>query len=124
MREILEKARVENLIGIGPVRLFERQISIYTDKSIWVPLNIDKTYQFNWQVEMARLNAPRFEKCLAEIHQSLGTKVSPQADEIDKDNPVWQIGFRVFINPEILVREYASSPPPGLFSLDEFLYKR
>ena len=118
-----EKVRTDNLIGIGPVRLFERQINIYTTKNIWVPINIDKTYQFNWQVELARLNGIRLEKCLEEIHQALGTMVSPQPGEVDQDNPVWQAGFRLFVNPEILVREYESSPPPGLQNLGEFLFK-
>lgn len=117
-----EKARQENLIGIGSIRLFERQISLFTLKSIWVPVLFDDSYQFNWQVELATLNAPRLQQCLEEIHQALGTEVSPAPGETNRENPVWQAGFRLYVNPEILIREFESSPPAGLAGPEPFLY--
>jgi hypothetical protein len=117
-----EKARQDNLIGIGSIRMFERQLSIFTTKSVWVPISIDKTYNFDWQVALALSNAGRLEQCLKDIHTALGIQVSPEPGETDRGNPIWQAGFRLYINPEILLREYALSPPPGLAHPGPFLY--
>lgn len=118
-----EKARQDDLIGIGSARLFERQVNIFTSKSVWVPVCFDDSYNFDWQVELAGLNGSRLEQCLKDIHEALGTMVSPAPGETDKENPVWQAGFKLYVNPEILIREFESSPPPGLTALGTFLYK-
>ena len=117
------RARQDGLIGIGGVRLFQRQIVIFTRKSVWVPIRIDKTYEFEWQVELARSNAKRLERCLRDVRAALGAEVSPAPDEVDGSEPIWQVGFELYVNPEILLREYASSPPPGLADPGPFLYK-
>lgn len=119
-----EKARQDDLIGLDSIRLFERQLGIFTTKSVWVPISIDKTYNFDWQVELAQLNAHRLEKCLEDMYTALGMQVLPAPDETDKEHPIWQAGFKLYLNPEILLDEYASSPPPGLTDPGPFLYTR
>jgi hypothetical protein len=84
-------------------------------------LSIDTTYRFDWQIELARLNSKRLESCLKAIYDILKINVYPGPKEMDKEYPIWQSGFRLFVNPEILKREYAENKPTDSFDLESLL---
>lgn len=117
-------ARQDDLLTIDSIRLFEYNFTLETRVNCWTPLFMDKDYMFHWQVELAQLNATRLERCLREVHDSLDYEVVPDVDELDSDNPVWQKGFRLYWNPQILRREYRDAPPPGPFDLEEYLISK
>lgn len=117
-----EKIKCEDLVYLDSIRLFERTISLSTSKSIWVPISIDKTYEFKWQIELAERNGPRLTNCLQEIYEKLNISVSPQINELTNDFPVWQFGFKLYLNPEILKRELHSQTLTEEPGLDKFLY--
>lgn len=111
----------ENLILVNNFRFFQRGFNISTTKSLWVPISLDDTYQFNWQIQLARNNCPRLEASLREIKAALEIEMYPAEDEIDRDNPIWIKGYKPYINPSILLREYQKNPPLEPFDLQEFL---
>ncbi len=116
-----EKVRQTDLLTIDSIRLFQRSITVQTRINCWTPLAMDDAYDFHWQVDLSLLNESRLERCLREIKQSLGGKVEPEEDEIDRDQPVWQKGFRLYWDPEILQREYAWKPPETPCEFEKYL---
>lgn len=110
----------EDILLLESFRFFERQICLSTSKSLWVPINLDINYKFEWQIEIAALNAPRLEVCLNEIFEKLKINVEPTPHELRKEYPIWQKGFKLFINPEIVKREYQEKPHPN-FLLAKYL---
>lgn len=111
----------EDLIVVDSFRFFQRTFSLSTNKSVWVPISLDDTYQFNWQIQLTRNNCPRLEASLREIKAALEIEMYPAEDEIDRDNPIWIKGYKPYINPSILLREYQKNPPSEPFDLQEFL---
>ena len=116
-----ERVIQEDLVLLESIRFFERLITVATGKSIWIPISIDTTYDFDWQIELAKLNAPRLEKCLRELYSKLQLDVSPSPNEIDKDEAIWMKNFKLYVNPSILKREYELNPPEEPFDINEFL---
>lgn len=116
-----KKEKQTDLITIDSIRLFERNITIQTRINCWTPLAMDDDYNFHWQVELSLANEDRLERCLREIQQSLGAEVEPSEDEIDNEQPVWQKGFRLYWNPEVLQREFTLSQPKEKISLEKYL---
>lgn len=110
----------EDLILLEAIRFFERNMYIQTSKSVWVPINFDENYNFEWQLKIAELNAHRLENCLSEISEILNTDVYPSKDELDKDSPIWQKGFKLFVNPEIIIRQQEINFNPH-FDMDFYL---
>jgi hypothetical protein len=95
----------EDLILLDTIRFFERNICITTSKSVWVPINFDENYKFEWQMEIAKFNSYRLENSLIEVSKILNIDVYPSKDELYKDTPVWQKGFKLFVDPEIIIRQ-------------------
>jgi hypothetical protein len=112
-----------DLITIDSFRLFERSFSIRLGYNCWTPLTID--YQsddvFSWQIELAKQNNHRLESFLKELYETLGILVSPDTDELDKEETFWQHGFKLYVDPELLQREYASIKDKDLNNIDEFI---
>lgn len=115
------RVRQDGLISLQDLRLGEREFSVVTRKSLWTPIALDRSFGFEWQVELADLNGPRLEQCLREIDVALDLAVEPAAHELDREQPIWIRGFKLFTSPEILRREFACEPPPGLASIDRFI---
>lgn len=116
-----EKLLVEDVVSFEDIRFTERKFDISTTKSLWVPININTHYDFEWQIEIANLNNPRLEYALTEIHQSLPLTVEPAPDEIERSAPIWMKGFKLYLNPEILKREYQQNPPQQPFPINQYL---
>jgi hypothetical protein len=98
------QGKQEHLIYVHIYSFRQRNFIIGTSKSLWVPLSIDASYQFAWQGGIADLNAERLQKCLETVHRQLNINVEPDATELDRDQSIWQKGFQLYLNPEILER--------------------
>jgi hypothetical protein len=91
----------EDLITIEDVLFFDRDLNISTAKSVWVPISIDNTHQFQWQLPLAQLNAGRLQNALKEIKQTL--KISDaNPDETDPDNPFVIQDYKLYLHPDII----------------------
>ncbi|WP_434418285.1 hypothetical protein [Nannocystis pusilla] len=115
------RVRQDDLIALQDLRLGEREFSVVTRKSLWTPIALDRSFGFEWQFELADLNGPRLERCLQEIDAALDLAAEPAAHELDREQPIWICGFKLYTSPEILRREFAADPPPGLSSIDRFV---
>ncbi|PCC73425.1 hypothetical protein SAMN02745121_02846 [Nannocystis exedens] len=115
------RVRQDGLIFLQDLRLHERTYSVGTRKSLWTPIALDRSFGFEWQVELADRNGPRLERCLREIDAALGLAVDPPAHELDREQPMWIHGFKLFTSPQILRSEFAADPPPGLASIERFI---
>lgn len=115
------RVRQDDLIVLQDLRLSERIYSVVTRKSLWTPIVIDRSYGFEWQVELADRNGPRLERCLREIDAALGLAVDPPPHVLDREYPIWVRDFRLYTSTEILRHEFATNPPPGLASIDRFI---
>lgn len=90
-----------DLITIEDVLFFDRDLNVSTAKSIWVPISIDNTHQFQWQLPLAKLNAGRLQSALKEIKQTL--KISDaNPDEKDPDNPFVIQDYKLYLHPDII----------------------
>lgn len=90
-----------DLITIEDVLFFDRDLNVSTAKSIWVPISIDHTHQFQWQLPLAQLNAGRLQNALKEIKQTL--KISDaNPDETDPDNPFVIKDYKLYLHPDII----------------------
>lgn len=116
-----EKAIQQDLISIDDIRFFERSFRICTRRGCWIPIAIDETYQFNWQITLAKLNSVKLETCLQSIQERLSICVSPGANEIEKEKPIWQKGFKLYATPSLLQREFTNNPPDEPFDLESYL---
>ncbi|WAS90568.1 hypothetical protein [Nannocystis punicea] len=115
------RVRQDGLLSLQDLRLHDRAYSLVTRKSLWTPIALDRSFGFEWQVELADLNGPRLERCLRDIDAALGLAVEPPRHELDREHSLWIHDFKLFTNPEILRREFAANPPPGLASIDRFI---
>ncbi|MDC0669548.1 hypothetical protein [Nannocystis radixulma] len=115
------RVRQDNLIFLQDLRLSERIYSVVTRKSLWTPIALDRSFGFEWQVELADRNGPRLERCLRDIHAALGLAVEPAPHELDREQPIWIRDFKLYTSTEILRHEFATNPPPGLASIDRFI---
>ncbi|PSL43130.1 hypothetical protein CLV51_109124 [Chitinophaga niastensis] len=91
----------QDLITLEDVLFFDRDLNISTAKSVWVPISIDDSHQFQWQLPLAKLNAGRLELALQEIKQALKISDAPP-DEPDPDSPFVIKDFKLFLRPEII----------------------
>ncbi|HEY9258679.1 hypothetical protein [Chitinophaga sp.] len=90
-----------DLITIEDVLFFDRDLNVSTSKSVWVPISIDHTHQFQWQLPLAQLNAVRLQNALKEIKQTL--KISDaNPDETDPDNPFVIKDYKLYLHPDII----------------------
>ncbi len=109
----------EDLILLKDIRFFERLLCIYTYKSVWVCLNFDQNYHFEWQLDLARLNGFRLESCLRKIYDTLKIDVTPAPDELDRDEQIWQKGFKLYVNPTLI--SHKEEEYPEGFSLENYI---
>ncbi len=116
-----EEEIIDDLLTIDEFRFFERKFSICTSKSVWIPISIDLTYSYQWQTKLYESNAYRLEKALKKIYQSLGLKVEPSPEELSKESPIWQLGFRLFPNLEILEDEFRRRKPDDSFFITNYI---
>jgi hypothetical protein len=115
------KKLTRNLISID-FRLSEKNFSIDTSKSIWSPLSIDQTYEYSWQIELARLNNWRLENCLKEIHKITATTMEPAPDELDREEQLFLFNYKVYLPRTFLIEEWEKledKPDISDFLLDE-----
>jgi len=112
---------IDNLLTIDSIRFFERQFSISTSKSIWIPISIDVEHSYEWQIKLYKSNAPRLERALKKLYSSLDLKVDPSPSELNKECPIWQLGFKLYPDIEILKDEYNSKKPNDHFSIEEYI---
>lgn len=110
----------EGLILIKDFNFSERSFLISTDKSIWIPIAIDTSYHYVWQIELAEMNAPRLEKCLLNIHNKTDISVYPGPNDIARAAPMWQRGFKLYPSREVLERSYNEDPPPPSFDIAKY----
>lgn len=113
-----------DLIVVDSFRFFERAFCISTNTSIWLPIRFEYQNDYDWQINLAKNNSVRLENCLKEIKAVLAINVTPAEDELDRENPIWQKGFKLYVNPDILLREYRNNPPSSAFDIQEFLIEK
>ncbi|WP_437515599.1 hypothetical protein [Sorangium sp. So ce1099] len=113
----------DNLVTIDSIRFSERLLCVRTSVSVWVPIAIDDTYSFAKQVDLARRNGPRLESCLKEISDELHLPATPDVQEVDREYPIWQAGFKLFANPEILEREFRSASASEMEEIRPFFFR-
>lgn len=111
----------KDLLTIESIRLYEQNLTIQARVNCWTPLAMDTDYNFHWQIELALFNEDRLERCLREIHEALGAEVEPEEGELDRDEAIWQKGFQLFWNPEILEREHRNNPPSTTFDFKKYI---
>jgi len=116
-----EEEIVDDLLTIDSFRFFERKFSICTSKSVWIPISIDLEYSYRWQTKLYESNAYRLEKILKKIYDSLDLKVDPSPEELNKESPIWQHGFRLYPNIEILKDELKRRKPDDSFFIENYI---
>ena len=112
---------VNDLLTIDSFRFFERKFSICTSKSVWIPISIDIEYSYQWQIKLYESNAHRLVNVLKKIYHSLDLKVDPSPEELNKESPIWQLGFRLYPNLEILKDELRRRKPDNSFFIDNYI---
>ncbi|QJB35111.1 hypothetical protein HF329_28930 [Chitinophaga oryzae] len=116
-----EEAVLKDMVHVADLRFTERSFKIATAKTIWVPVVQDDADNYNWQIGLAELNAPRLENCLAAIFHKLKLEVTPGLEEEDRSKPVWQKGFKLFPSREAIESAYIEDPPPPSFDIAKYL---
>lgn len=115
INELGDLVKSRDLITINSYRVIQRSFIISTRKTIWSPISISLpkggSYDFSWQVELAENNASRLETFLNELHFNLGIEVSPEPDELDKEEMLWMKGFKVYPATDLLLNELEENPP-------------
>lgn len=93
---------IEELVTIEDIRFCDRQFSINTSQSYWLPISMNMELNHNWQPIISELNAPRLKSALKSINNQFKIDVEPEPDEIDKEALIWRHQFELFVSPEVL----------------------
>jgi hypothetical protein len=112
---------VRDLVSIYTIILSAREFSFSTECHVWVPLSVDQTNEYSWQIDEAELNASRLEMALAEFRDAFGLDGSPKDSDEDRDEPIWIKGLKLYVSPGLLLRELKRNPPSQNLDLKRHL---